>query len=209
MNIGFTVALLLSPSFQRLSKSAETISLSSLLPTCQLYKLADETKPLGLPVAAFEHLYLSRGSGVKQINTLSDLKGSVRIDSADKALEFVRLRTSPKTKSLWKHQASLLEVHAEPESFRAYSHSADGHNGAVFSKPAQDELKRLFSVSKKPSGFEITRPVVRSSVRGQGPFEAALLVEQVGTDGAYRVLRLRRIQSGSFAKISWYITMAS
>ncbi len=105
-------------------------------------KLAIGWTEMGLPVHAFEKLYLDNGRGPKRVKGPNDLVGHVRVDTADKALRYVRLFTSPATV-----RASDLPVWLEvvPAS-KVDTSFVYGRTGNLYVAGYVEDLRRLASM---------------------------------------------------------------
>jgi hypothetical protein len=94
---------------------------------------------LGLPISAFEKLYLQDKRGLTRVKGQGDLVGHVCIDTVDKALRYVRLFTSPATVRTFDLPV-WLEVVPASKVDRDFVY---GKTGRLYGMGYVDALRRL------------------------------------------------------------------
>lgn len=162
-----------------------------------------------------DNLYLVVSNDVVRLDTIAQLRGQVAIESAEQALAFCRLLTSPRTYDLWwparrrmeleimsadqvdsdvlfgKYWSSsyLQYLRREAPGFSgSWRHESEGYYGIVSSRQKLDEMGiRPAQARAIPEGYEIQRTVmVRDhNHRATDRNHMERVVEIVGCDGSY------------------------
>ena len=172
---------------------------------------------LGDPRSAFEKLYLQDKRGLTRVKGPGDLVGHVRIDTADKALRYVRLFTSPATvrtfdlpvwlevvpaskvdKDFVYGRTSRLYVMGYVDDLRrlANMNSAVREYGVVSDREWAGFGLRLPTVTKIGANFVVTRGLVL--ITEKSPWGTGIVqqvAETVSSDGriSRRVLSKRKV----------------
>jgi hypothetical protein len=149
--------------------------------------------PVYLPIEVSQALVLkaAKGSGYVRIRRIEELKGKVRISSADGALQFARLRTSPETYYLlgsgpWDELQTAESIRKSdlfglpPDEFG----NSVGESGMVTANWLRANDIAEPDVKVVRSGWQIQRWVVRPTQYGP-KIIVGLLRELVGPDGSY------------------------
>lgn len=143
----------------------------------------------------------ARGSKVS-VHRLELLRGHVRVESAEAALEFVRLRSSVETFHLMRGAWGVIEILPEDRYHQRHDYAferiasddwprTDGTNGVVREKTWEKFGLTEPKVETIESGFLVRRPVVVQkfgSSRILDEYMAYDFVEFVGRDGTYKVV---------------------
>lgn len=138
---------------------------------------------IGLPIDVYHRLCLIRKDGVRPIVTPGDLKGFVKIDTSENALEFVRLFSSPATYFKFP-ETRYMEVDISGSAIT-------GRIGGLFPEGVR---KVPVKVRREGDRFCVRRPVAVLR-KGEGNMDVAravgivvgvaVLDERVGQDGDY------------------------
>ena len=163
------------------------------------------------PMEAVEHLVLSFQGKVKVLAKLDDLKGAVAIDTPEKALSFVRLRTSRKTWYMWR-DAYIIEI-ANPRLMKQFPNYgikprsehfvSSGYDGILSDKAFVQGHFSPPLVLKTITGFTIKRCLFDD----EREFQQVLFVEEkIETNGSYHRNTLKSYKPPRIPGTSWYIT---
>ena len=152
------------------------------------------------------------GRRVLTVSKLADLAGWMHISTADQALRFVRLATSPYIPLSTGRKR--LELEAMPfaifERATGYGQTEDAGPGPfvrdgfcaqLSNRTSRRLLRRLPSVRRTPAGFVIRRILVSFSQHPPAPF---LVTEMVVTDGSYRISERKSMQARGWKVIDWF-----
>jgi hypothetical protein len=162
---------------------------------------------VGDPVEAFEHLYLEKQGRYKRIDHLSDVRDQVVIGTAESALSFARLVTSPRTfhlfpwsgegdaedKARWALEVVLRDqvdrdlVYGDGSRASHLRDVPDGYFGVLSRETAEKCGISGAAVTEVGGGFQVDRYVI---IRGEGHKAVVLgrVKEKVGKGGEYELL---------------------
>jgi hypothetical protein len=140
---------------------------------------------LGHPMSEYFDIWHRRSDGSRAvIKDLSDLEGAVVIDTPAKALEYVRITTSPATAYLfWRRAGALVEVTKASQigsaawlnAISRMNPSAEGLDGVISDSAYADYALREPTVTSKGGVFVI----LRVAAKGEDPLKLSLgLLEQ-------------------------------
>lgn len=139
-------------------------------------------------------IFIMKGQQIiRLVKTLHDLQGSVFIDTPEKAIEFVRLRTSQQTYFLFRPEI-LTEVFKRPPGKLPQGIFGGACSPDVFEK---HHLTNLTWV-ERDQFFEITRYVLSflwGGFHSDDPVELYRMIERVYKDGGYLIVEKKLIVS--------------
>jgi len=168
----------------------------------------DEHQPtlvnyVGIPYAANARCYLTNGHEVvKMVSSLGDLKGYVLIDSKEKAIEFVRLRTSGFTYFLFRPEI-MVEVFDRESKGSATFLMWGAASTEFFTKHKFEELK----IEKMNGYFEITRDLLYFPWYGASDYPGTAKLfkvsETVYSDGQYRMTKTLYLSEVNYEDIPY------
>jgi hypothetical protein len=161
-----------SPPEDFIYTQEEPLAHSFFLPGRRFFRGCRET--LGFPVEAFLKLVVVEDGKKKLLPKTGDLKGHVKIDSPEKALEFVRLFTDLETHYLFE-DSRCIEVRPTDSGVPGYGE---------LPRPEFERWKLVLPVTARiGAGFQVTRAVVDSQST------ISMRTEQVSEDGNYLILK--------------------
>lgn len=190
---------------RRFYPAEESLTFQFAIPNGSL--ILGYTEPFTDP--AIPRLAYKEGSRETLLYSLKDLAGRVRLDSDRSALSFVRLRTSPVTFHMFEDDSHLREmevmnasritpdfVFGDTDKAKSLKTYHSGHAGVVNAGIAAQLGLPAAKVRRVKEGFEIQRLLVQRKIlqtKTRPGYEEMYVVntviERVGTDGSYKVLR--------------------
>lgn len=151
-------------------------------------------RDIGESRPAHNALFLLRGNMTRQIRSLDELRGTVKIGSEKHALQYVRLLTSPGTQELFKPEigevigidhATLGDFLGNAQQFELMKEHPFGLCGIVSEQTAR-ELGVKVTVHRDGSRFHIRRLLFKQVSSGRcSRYSLYWVRETVRTDGAY------------------------
>jgi len=156
------------------------------------------------PIEAGTNLYVALFTGYSQVDDISMLDKSVRIDTAEAALSFVRLKTSPETFYVFRKANKCREMEVIRKSditvdftfgdeagFSVLKTSSDGYSGVISTKTAERLKIERTKVLPSNKGFEIQRTLLVEDYKTK-QVSFVLVTEWVSKTGMY--LEKRRVK---------------
>jgi hypothetical protein len=169
--------------------------------------------PLSDPLDARRRLYVVTGGRWQQVRSLSILAGHVRIRSADQALHFVRLRTSPTTSlafegTMWAEVLPRTAVDSaltfgDHTLIRTLKQAREGLYGVLSADRFAELGFHLPTVSMTAGGYKVRRVVVVLPRGAHGRPIVQWISEQVSSDGSYRITGTELVTRKDVARIPW------
>ena len=147
--------------------------------------------------------YLVKGKKIiKKIDSLNDLKGFVQIDSAGKAIEFVRLRTSEHTYFLFRPEI-MIEVF-DRDGEKTKEQLRLGGVSHAFMK--ENKIKNMHVVNRGEY-YEITRFLLNYSWPGAKEYPSSpslfQVLEKVYSDGRYYMEKTLHLSGVNYKDIPY------
>lgn len=195
----------------------ESIALPELTRGARLDVAPQSSRTGGVDQVAFPAhvcLLLTVNGSSKMLKSVADLSGLVRIDNAESALRYVRLRTAFSTWMLWARRESEIEIVTMDEMHRipnfgikAAPAPTDDQPGCLGVLPRKDFASFGFSAATAQvtrGGFTVKRWLLSRSITGSKTvYLVELVSESVSPTGAYTRTVLPQHPAPTASNIKW------
>lgn len=157
---------------------------------------------------ASPELRLSSSGASTLISDLNMLTGCLKIDTAEKALEYVRLRSNDLTWRCWTPRMREVRL---ADSRNLVNRLGEGYDGLVWSKNVSNYASFFPTVELAVDHYKILRlMIVEDSSKVRGQAKLVLVQELVGINGEYSAsLRKQEGIPASIRSIRWKLPLNS
>ena len=173
--------------------------------------------PIVDPIESRERLFVFRKGKQTEIPDLTSLRGHVHIDSAEQALSFVRLKTSPRTFHAFYRSGAPTEMEVIPKDellaslvfgdkhFAEQMKNAENGYCGIVSEQVFDHLGcRRVQCAASDNGFVVKRTLM-SVTPDSHKVRFIILAEQVSQDGTYVVKQRLETRLQATPAVRWAI----